>query len=747
MSTSLPSPADAPRQFSVGDAAAPPAPQNSSVAVVKNVPTTDDERHRIFTLAQTRFSRTVSTENKWRAQAREELDFVNGQHWTEEQRQERKGLPCLSFDRIGPSIDQVVNDSRQAPPAPKFIPVGGGADKETAEILQGLLRNVQNDSNSDIATETAYTHAVQIGRGWYRVLFVYENDVDFTQKIIIKRVANPFCIYPDPSADEFDYSDMRYCFATEDLDRDVFDEIYGETVAAANMGDWEALGDHIKNEWFPNGAVRVAEYWWIETERDYICMLPNGDIVPWEHVPEGVIPINTRAVEKKKVRMCKICGTGIIIENTIDPEATGILEWPGKYIPIIPVIGKEYIREGKRQLRGMIRPAMDGNLMFDFMSSKIAQGVALAPISQWKVADKAIEGYESVWSEANRSAFALLKWHAHDAEGNALPSPERISPSVDLSSAVQALSIYDNSIKAVLSTYDPSLGAPGPEQSGKAITARQREGDNAHFDYHDNYARSMRHLGRVFADLVPSIYTEARIVNIFDPDGKERQVQINAQTIYKGAQRIFSLAEGVMRFDVVADSAPNYATRRQEGVAAVTELFKFAPQVFVRAIDLFVKMLDIPFGDQIAARLAPPGVQDDDESGIPPAFKQQLDHAMQLVQSLTQALTFAESKERMLRLKLGSEERQAIIRGAAQVAAVEAKGQHDKFLSLFEAHVDTRLKLLEMNNEVANPDANPPAAQPAPSQPSPGAAPAPPAGAPGPLPPGPPGGAPPGLIQ
>ena len=120
---------------------------------------------------------------------------------------------------------------------------------------------------------------------------------------------------------------------------------------------------------------------------------------------------------------------------------------------------------------------------------------------------------------------------------------------------------------------------------------------------------------------------------------------------------------------------------------------------------------------------------------------------MQLIQSLTQALTFAESKERMLRLKLGSEERQAIIRGAAQVAAVEAKGQHDRFLSLFENHVDARLRILEMNNEVANPDANPPSPPSAAPQSPQGAAPAPPAGSPGPLPPGHPAAPPQGLVQ
>ena len=739
MTPNEPAPVSDPRIYAMGDAAAPQQatpPLGSVVMATKPVEVADDEIAKIEKTAQMRFSRICSWESKWRESSREELDFLAGEHWTEEQKEERRGLPCLSFDRIGPSIDQVVNDARQSPTEPKFVPVGGGADKMTAEILQGLMRNIENDSRADIAYETAYTHAVQIGRGWFRVLFVYENDTDFTQKIIIKRVANPFCIYPDPAADEFDYSDMRYCFATEDLDRDVFTELYGETPAGEASSTWETLGDKLKNEWFPNGAVRVAEYWWVETEKQYICQLQNGSIVPWNMVKEGEIPVNTRMVEKRTVKMAKMCGTGILTEPKPDGTHTsGVIEWPGKYIPIVPVIGKEILKDGKRFLRGMIRPAMDGNLMFDYMSSKLAQGIALAPISQWVVASQAIEGFEGVWADSNRKPTNLLKWNAMSLDGKTQnPPPQRISPSVDMGAIVQAISIYDNSIKASLSTYDASLGAPGPEQSGRAIFARQREADNAHFDYHDNLSRSMRHLGRVVVDLVPSVYSEERVITIYDPDQKARQVQVNTKdpVLYKGIQRVFELGNKALRFDVVALSAASYPTKKMDGVAALTELAKGDPQILSRTMDILVKMLDMPFGDEIADRLRPQDIPaPDDDNPVPPQVAQQLQHAMMLVQTLTQALGFAQNKERMERLKLASSEREAIVRAAGQVAAVEAKGVHDAFLSLFQAHVDHRLLQLELNAQVANPDGSPAGGAVAPAaqgpQPPPGGPAAPPA--------------------
>ncbi len=704
-----------------------------TVAASKPVEVAPDESARIMKLATERFRRVASWENKWRERARQELDFVAGEHWTEDMKRERGALPCLTFDRITPSVDQVINDYRQSPIEPKFIPVGGGADKTTAEILQGLLRNVQNDSRADIATETAYTHAVQIGRGWYHVEFQFENDIDFTQKIVIKRVANPFCVYPDPSADEFDYSDMRFCFATEDLDQDVFEDMYDrDSFFGQESAAWEGSGDKIKTEWFPNGVVRVADYWWVETSKDYICQTADGNIMPWNMVPEGVIPVNTRMVEKRTVKTAKLCGYGILTEKKPNGERTsGVTEWPGKYIPYIPVLGKEIIRDGKRSLRGMIRPAMDGNLMFDYMSSKLAQGIALAPISQWLVSSQSCEGFENVWADANRKPFNLLKWNQFTSDGKANTPPQRISPSVDMSSIVQAIGMYDNDVKASLSTYDASLGAPGPEQSGKAIMARQREADNAHFDYHDNLSRSMRHLGRVFANLVPAVYSEQRAITIFDPDGKARQININAPTQYKGLQKLFDLGNPALRYDVVATTGPTQPTKRVENLAIITELLKMAPGPFSRALDLIVDLMDMgDKGRELADRVRPPDIksQDDDGPEIPPAFQQQLDHAMKLVETLTQSLKFAENKDRMERLKMANDERIAMIKAAGTIAAVEAKGKSDMFLGLFESHLDARLRILELNAQVANPggDSETPApAAPAPQgAPSPSAAPA-----------------------
>jgi hypothetical protein len=216
--------------------------------------------------AHERFLVCLAAEGSMRKEWLAELNFVDGlEHWDADMKQERKGRPCLVYDRIGPSIDMVVNDMRQNPPEAKVIPVGDGSDKYTSEILQGMLRNIDQDSGAEVAYMTAYEHAVKIGRGWWRIVLEYEGDNSFEQKLVVKRVPNPLSIYPDPAAIEHDYSDMMYLFATEDLSRSLFEQLYPN--AETSSIDFESAGNVKGAEWYPDGSIRVAEYWKVTIEQ------------------------------------------------------------------------------------------------------------------------------------------------------------------------------------------------------------------------------------------------------------------------------------------------------------------------------------------------------------------------------------------------------------------------------------------------------------------------------------------------
>jgi hypothetical protein len=167
-----------------------------------------------------------------------------------------------------------------------------------------------------------------------------------------------------------------------------------------------------------------------------------------------------------------------------------------------------------------------------------------------------------------------------------------------------------------------SLGKKSNEQSGRAIVARQREGDVANFAYYDNLARALRYAGRVLVDLIPKIYDTPRIVRILNRDGTDKFVPVNQHFEEQGKQQLFDLTVG--KYDVQVSIGPSYTTQREESASNIFEFMKVVPASGPLMADLLVKNMDWPGADQIQKRLKlllPPQIQADEaqEGEKPPA--------------------------------------------------------------------------------------------------------------------------------
>lgn len=628
--------------------------------------------------AQEQFRRASAADGTWRQRAVEELNFCDAlEHWDQKAKEERNGRPQLVFDLIGPKIAQVVNDMRQAPPEIRFAPVGSGGDKEEAKILMGLDRNIDNDSSAPTARETAYEFAVKIGRGWWREDFEWENNdpepsvTSFQQKITTRRIANPFSVYADPASDEFDYSDMMYAFQTEDLDKDTFEQIYGEdSTITALSGNFEGIGNPIREEWFPNGCVRVAEYWWIEIDRSNLYCLRDGRVLKFEDLPDKADIVMKRVVEKRTVNWAKLTGKDVLDRK----------KWPGKWIPLIGCVGREILKDGKRLQTGMIRPVIDANKSYDYMRSKEVEAIGLSPLSQWLVAEGSIENHEWKYADSNRKAFAYLEYKTRDAEGNACDKPQRINSGVDTAGITQAIAHASQDVMTGTNVYAPDTGQPVPDQSGVAIQKRVQQSDNAHYNYADNLARAMKHAGRVRLDLIPHVYSEDRIISIFDPDGKVRAMRVNGpqrpeDNIKAATDKIVNLKLAPQRYDVVIGTGPGYATKRQQGFQELIQMAQIDPTIMAKAGYIFVKASDSPYAEEVSAAIAPPGVMDQDGPPVPMQAQQQLQQQSALIKALTESVQHLTQTINEKQLELQSKER---IAAADRAAKLEMEGMRDR---------------------------------------------------------------------
>lgn len=628
------------------------------------------------------FARFMQAWDEDRKRYVEDLKFAAGEQWDEKDKKAREdeGRPCLVVDKLNQYARQVVNDSRQNRPGIKVRPVDSGADVETAEIFQGLTRHIEDRSNADTAYDTALECAVKGGFGFFRILREYATEASFDQELCIKRIRNPLTVLFDPDCQEADGSDARRVYLYEDIPEDVYEATYPD----AEKVDWSA--DDIKNsDWFAEKKIRVAECYWIEKEQKTLHLLADGTTATDEELEaakaDGVadIPeiVQSREVPVNVVKWGKFNGKEYLDEPRTEP---------GKWIPVVPVWGNETDIEGKVIRTGMIHPAKDGQKLYNY--SRTASAERLSKPGVYVAADGQIEGYESDWDGTNRNV-AVKRYSPLDISGTMVPPPR--FDATDIPSAlVQDMQISEHDIQGALGMYNASLGEKSNEKSGKAIVARQREGDMANFHFHDNLARAIRHGGRIIINQAPKVYDSARTIRVLGQDGTAEMVQINPDlpmaSAKMGGKPIYNL--GVGEYDVSVSVGPSYTTQRQEAADAMGQMFQGNPNLMPLIGDLFFRSQDWPMADDIADRMKlmlPPEIRqaEEAEEGQDPKMQAMMQQVQQAMQQKDEVMQQAAQKIQ----ELAQENEQLKADQQAKQAEVVIKGQE---LQLKER--DTQIK-------------------------------------------------------
>jgi hypothetical protein len=541
--------------------------------------------------------------------------------------------PCLTINKLPQHVRQVTNDQRQNRPGAKVIPVDDNADVEVADIFNGMIRHIEYISDADVAYDTACENQVSYGEGYLRLLTEYCDDKTFDQDIKIGRVRNSFSVYMDPTIQDPTGADAKWCFVTEDVTKAEFERMYPDASPITTLQSL-GVGDQSISNWLNEDTIRIADYYYIDFDRTTLNLYP-GNATAFEGTPEDKQlraiygkPKKSRESDRPKIKYCKINGYEILEER----------EWAGKWIPVIRIVGNEFEVDGRLYVSGLVRNAKDAQRMYNYWVSQEAEMLALAPKAPFIGYGGQFECYENQWKTANTQNWPYLEVNPDvtDGQGAILPLPQRAQPPMASSGLLQAKAGASEDIKSTTGQYNASLGMGSNERSGKAILARQREGDVGTYHYGDNLARGVRHVARQLVDLIPKIYDTQRIARIIGEDGETKMIKINPeqeQPVNKIVDERGIVMEkiynpGVGKYDVVAITGPGYATKRQEALEAMAQLLQGNPQLWAVAGDLFVKNMDWPGAQEMSKRFAktidPKFMSDGDDNPALQAAQQQM---------------------------------------------------------------------------------------------------------------------------
>jgi len=582
-----------------------------------------------------RLAQVQDAEDELRSQRTEDLKFMVGEQWPNEIKLARQAdqRPCMTINRLPAIINLVTNDQRQNRPEVAVDPVSEGATQETAEVYQGLIRHIAYDSREDTALDTAHDYQVACGDGFFRVITEYESDDSFDQVIKVKSITNPDSVFLDPAGIEPDGSDCDWGMVVEDFTKEDFEQKWPNAQVSQGIG---SITEYLMKapDWFKGANIRVADYFEKEWKEKTLYLLANGETAFEDELPAKNPKFKLdkdgnptkRSVQVPTIYWYKINGIEVL-ERT---------EWPGQWIPIIPVRGQECIVDGQRHRWGLIRFLRDIQRRYNYLRSQEAEIIALAPKAPYVVAEGQLDNYQADWESANTRNHAFLTYNPVSNEGSPLPAPPRQAFTAETGAVLQSVQQASDEFKEVSGIYQDELGSGGDQKSGKAIMARQTQSQSANFHLVDNLHKSLRHLGRILVDLIPKIYDTPRTVRILHENGESEMIGINQIFTKENGDKVHhKMDQG--RYDVIVHSGPSYSSKRQESATWLQEVLRGNPQLMQLVGDIMFRNLDLPGATEVADRLKkmlPPQLQDNQGKPDPQQLQAQVAQSGQVIHHL-----------------------------------------------------------------------------------------------------------------
>lgn len=643
-------------------------------------------------------------------------DDRNKYQWDQKVLDRRKQKPCLTINIVEPHNNLVINEAMENKASIRVRATGGDATANAAEGMQALVDRTEYISTATVAYRETIKHQVNGGFGFLFLETAFVNDKSFDQDVYIRHAPDPRAVWLDPEGVEKGPEESGFGFVFDKMPRDKFNREhpkFKDKVGTSTLGE-DAL-------WLSDKHVLVAMYYEREAKNDELIhyKLEDGSEFTGhrsqmerdsssELVDAVIAQIDNGEIDGRYRDVITQCvnwyliGGDCILKRGDKPET----RWIGKYIPIIPCWGIKSVIDGKFDSKGHTRAQISTQQMLNYNASGQVQFGALQSKTPYIGPSRAFEMNEKEWANANTEDYAYLAyedWAQEEGEtGRAVAPPTRQEPPQPSPAYAQGMADAERWGMMVTGQWQDQQGQQnqvGPE-SGKAINARQRQGNVATYHFTEHQYDMYRYLGMQLIDIYPKLYDTKRILHVEGEDASKTVINIDPQAT-EAIQKIkkeTDTAEEIIfnpnvgEYQVVSDPGPNYATQRQQAWDAMTQIISQNQELAAVMGDLALKNGDFAGAQEMAERVkkwikhASPWLFDDGESPQLTLLQQQITEGQKLNGELVLKLADYELK----------------LRGRAEKRDIDAFGaETDRMKVIIEAVIEHVLAKQRGEHEIA----------------------------------------------
>lgn len=601
--------------------------------------------------AQELYQEALDASRDQRRQIAEDLAFSDPsdpQQWDETVKQLRENdpggkRPCLVLDQCGQYVANVAGQVEQKPPSIHAIPVGGGADKQAAEQIDGRFRHIEHASQAMQHYARGLTSAARAGVGY---LVVRPEIVDASLNLQEPRISSepdPLKVILDPWSIETDGSDADYGYILTSVSEREFLRRW-PNMKPQDFGDTESTVRRDERK-----TVLLAEQWFREETTTNMIRHLGADGQETSsseddyHAASQAAGAQLRYLgnfkgKKSVIRWRRMSGLDILQES----------EYPADAIGIVPVYGYVGFSEGRMRYCGIPRRARAAQQAYNYHISEELAYIGTAPKSPWLASKRALRGVEQIWDLASVQSRAYLPFNDLDDQG-AIAQPGRMNTAANLTNHTEGAERALHDIQASIGMYQANLGAPSNESSGVAIESRKQQGEasTAHFPSH--LAASLGQVGKIVMQMDARLADTQRKQPILGIDGTPGSVTVNPdqQEAFQRSPDGVSINPKIGSYGVRIVVGASYSTQRTQTNAAFAEIMRGNPDLAPTVAPFWAQTLDFPGSDKFAqamAAMAPPPVkailqpEGADKGPDPAELSHQLD---QCKQALNEAIGHA----------------------------------------------------------------------------------------------------------
>lgn len=471
--------------------------------------------------------------------ARNFLTFLYIDQWDMSIRQAREQVnkPTMQFNKVTSVIRAILGEWRNNSPSLSVRGKGKNVPQQEIDVVEGLIRQIQYESDSDIAYQIAGRHGLECGWGACRVVAEYKSSDSFEQVLCIKPIMDFQSAFFDPTATEANKSDGDYCGVYTVFSKEKFKKFYGKK--CPNPESLSGITGNYYIRWNTRDTVTVCEMYCKEYFNKKIVQLSDGQEMSADDAKEvldmqkqsmeanpdyelsGFEPleiVNEREVKDYKIKHI------IFVQNMILEET----DYPGKILPVVYFEGDSAVIDGEQIPLPFIQDAIDTQKLVNYIGSEVAYGILRSRKETVMATSDMMEGHEDDWINPDR-VQGWLEYNK-DTDGG---KPEFITPPAFNQSFLQAYQNSSEDLMQIMGRFEESRGQETNAVSGVAINARQRSANKPVNLYNNNIQRGIKQIGKVILDMIPHIYDTERNVTIMGADGQSKSVDINVQRGYK----------------------------------------------------------------------------------------------------------------------------------------------------------------------------------------------------------------------